>query len=90
MSTQADGRGNLVPIYGFLSGDSLGLVVLVHENDPVETVGQRLQQAANVRVAGATHFEVHHGGRVLDLRRTVADANIAPLDRVDVVLKDRR
>ena len=88
MSASADSRGDLVPVYGFLSGDSLGLVVLVHENDAVEVVGQRLQQAANVRVASARRFEVHHGGRVVDLRRTVAEAGIAPLDRVDVVLKD--
>jgi toluene-4-monooxygenase system protein B len=88
MNGSADSSGNLVPIYGFLSGDSLGLVVLVHENDAVEIVGRRLQQAANVRVASARHFEVHHGGRVLDLRRTVAEAGILPLDRVDVVPKD--
>ena len=87
MNTQSDGGGKLVPIYGFLSGDSLGLVVLVHEDDAVEVVGRRLQQAANVRVAGASHFEVRHDGRVLDLRQTVLGAGIAPLDRVDVVLK---
>ncbi len=77
-----------MPIYGFLAGDSLGLVVLVHENDTVETLGRRLQDAASVRVRKARAFEVRHDGRVVDLRATVADAGIAPLDRVDVMPKD--
>jgi hypothetical protein len=78
-----------VPIYGFLSGDSLGLVVLVHEYDPVEAIGLRLQEAASVRVASTRHFEVHHGGRMLDPQETVSQAGIGPLDRVDVVRKGR-
>lgn len=88
MNASHAGSGRLVPIYGFLAGDSLGLVVLVHEFDAVVTIGERLQEAASVRVARSRHFEVHHGGRMVDLHRTVADAGIAPLDRVDVVPKD--
>jgi hypothetical protein len=41
----------LVPLYGFLRGDTIGLLVLVHETDTVREIGRKLQEAAAVRVA---------------------------------------
>jgi hypothetical protein len=82
-----DREGALVPVYAFLAGDTLGLVVLVREHDTVETLGHRLRQAAGVRVASAGAFDVIHAGRTLDPKRTIADAGITPLDRVDVVAR---
>ena len=43
----------LVPLYGFLAGDTLGLLVLVHSEDRVGAIADRLQMAASVRVAPA-------------------------------------
>lgn len=80
-------RGELVPVYAFLAGDTLGLVVLVREGETVETLGRRVRQAAAVRVATTGAFDVVHAGRTLDLGRTIAESGIAPLDRVDVVAR---
>jgi hypothetical protein len=75
----------LVPVYGFLRGDTLGLVVLVHDHQTVRELAASLQQAATCRVAPTTNARVWHAGRELDLDVTVAQAGITALDRVDVV-----
>jgi hypothetical protein len=78
----------LVPVYGFLRGDTIGLVVLVHDTDKIRDLAAVLQQAAMVRVAPASSARVFHAGAELDLDRTVAESGIRPLDRVDVVGED--
>lgn len=78
----------LVPLYGFLQGDTLGLVVLVHDSDRVRDIASRLQRAAAVRVAPREGMVVVVDGRTLDLDLTIAQAGLAPLDRVDVVMEE--
>jgi hypothetical protein len=75
----------LVPLYGFLAGDTLGLVVQVHDDDRVHAIAEQLQLAACVRVAPRPHALVYFRGQRLDPQLTVAEAGLAPLDRVDVV-----
>lgn len=75
----------LVPLYGFLRGDSIGLVVLVHDHQPVADIAASLQQAAAVRVAPSPHATVYFRGRRLDPVLTVGASGLQPLDRVDVV-----
>jgi hypothetical protein len=75
----------LVPLYGFVRGDTLGLVVLVHDHELVSDIADRLQQAASVRVSPAPRVAVYACGQRLDPRLTVAAAGLAALDRVDVV-----
>ena len=75
----------LVPLYGFLQGDTVGLLVLVHDTDTVAEIGRKLQQAAAVRVAPKPRAHVAHGGRVLAPELTVAQAGLSALDRVDVI-----
>ncbi|HET6582326.1 MAG TPA: toluene-4-monooxygenase system B family protein [Nannocystaceae bacterium] len=75
----------LVPLYGFLHGDTLGLVVLVHDSDRVRDIVQRLQRASAVRIAPRERMSVMLRGRALDLDATVAQAGLTALDRVDVV-----
>ena len=75
----------LVPLYGFLAGDTLGLVVQVHDDDRVHAIAEQLQLAACVRVAPRAHAQVYFRGQRLDPELTVSEAGLAPLDRVDVV-----
>ena len=75
----------LVPLYGFLAGDTLGLVLLVHDNDRVDAIADQLQLAACVRVAPRAHAQVYFRGQRLDPKLTVSEAGLTPLDRVDVV-----
>jgi hypothetical protein len=75
----------LVPLYGFVHGDTLGLVVLVHDHELVSDLAARLQQAASVRVSPALHTAVYAHGQRLEPHLTVAAAGLHALDRVDVV-----
>jgi toluene-4-monooxygenase system protein B len=75
----------LVPLYGFLEGDVLGLMVLVHDDEPVGEIAARLMQAASVRLPPKTEAVVYAKGRALDPTLTVARAGLRALDRVDVV-----
>jgi hypothetical protein len=74
----------LVPLYGFLHGDTLGLIVLVQDHDPVATIADSLQEAASMRVIPGQKMRVWHNGKALDPALTVQQARIAPLDRIDV------
>jgi hypothetical protein len=78
----------LVPLYGFLKGDALGLLVLVHDNETVRDIGHRLQQAATTRIAPRPHARVYHEGRLLPPELAIAEAGLRALDRVDVVPED--
>ena len=74
----------LVPLFGFLAGDTLGLVVLVHDDERVHAIAEKLQLAACVRVAPRANAQVYFQGQRLDPELTVSEAGLAPLDRVDV------
>lgn len=79
----------LVPLYGFLQGDTLGLVVLVQDYDFVSDVAATLQEAAAMRVTPGTSATVYCRGKRLDPSLTVAAAGLTALDRVDVVVEIR-
>jgi hypothetical protein len=78
----------LVPLYGFLRGDSIGLLVLVHDTDAVEEIGRKLQEAAAVRVAPRASADVYFRGTLLNPALSVAQAGLEALERVDVVPKE--
>ena len=75
----------LVPVYGFLRGDTIGLLVLVHDDEPVSAIASKLQQAAAVRVAPRGSVRVVHEGKTLDPAMAIRRSGIEALDRVDVV-----
>jgi hypothetical protein len=75
----------LVPLYGFLKGDTVGLVVLVHEEQTVAEIARQLQQASSVRVAPSTRAQVYFRGMKLDSKSTIAASGLSALDRVDVI-----
>jgi hypothetical protein len=75
----------LVPLYGFLQGDTIGLLVLVHDTDTVAEIARKLQQAAAVRLSPKPGGSVYHEGRPLDPALTVAQAGLTALERIDVI-----
>lgn len=75
----------LVPLYGFLKGDTIGLVVLVHDHQKVRDIATSLAQAACMRVAPHPSLNVYHRGQALDPDLTVSEAGLEALERVDVV-----
>ena len=74
-----------IPLYGFLQGDVLGLLILAEEDETVHALSERLQQAASLRVAHTENVSVIYQGNVLDPRRTLREAGLTSLERFDVV-----
>ena len=75
----------MIVLYGFLEGDTMGLVVFAEPTTRASELAAKLQQAARVRVAPGTKVKVVFAGRELIPSITVADAGIEALDRFDVV-----
>ena len=74
----------MIPLYGFLQGDSMGLLILAREDDTLGRLAEKLQSAADVRVAPLRHPRVMVAGRLLDLEMTVAAAGLSALDKFEV------
>jgi Toluene-4-monooxygenase system protein B (TmoB) len=74
-----------IPLYGFLQGDTVGLLILAEETDTLQTLARKLQDAASLRVAGRDHIQVIYNDRTLDPAMTVAQAGLQALDRFDVI-----
>ena len=78
----------MMPLYGFLQGDTLGLLILASEEESVRSLAEKLQTSAGVRVAPRAHVKVLLGGRVLEPGATLTDAGLTALDRFDVVAEE--
>jgi hypothetical protein len=73
-----------IPLYCFIAGDSLGVLVLANEHDTITDLALRAQQAAAVRVAPRPHAVLSVRGAALDRDATVKEAGLVALDRIDV------
>ena len=78
-----------IPLYGFLEGDTLGLLVLAEEAETVRELARKLQDAANIRVARNGDVELLYNGKRVDPGLTVAQAGLQALDRFDVIWRHR-
>jgi hypothetical protein len=74
-----------VPLYGFLQGDTMGLLILADEGESVQSLGKKLQDAGSLRVAGKNHAMVVHNDKAIDPALTVAQAGFEAFDRFDVI-----
>jgi hypothetical protein len=75
----------MIPLYGFVTGDSLGVLVLIDDDDTIAELAHRLQQAAQVRVAPRDSVWLFAHGKRLDREARVKDVGLVALDRVDLV-----
>jgi hypothetical protein len=75
----------MMPLYGFLEGDTIGLLILAREDATVAELAARLQKSASIRVETRPVVRVVHAGRTLEPGWTLVEAGIRPLDRFDVV-----
>jgi hypothetical protein len=78
-----------IPLYGFLEGDMLGLLVFAEEVETVQELARKLQDAASIRVARNDDVELLYNGKSVDPALTVAQAGLQALDRFDVIWRHR-
>lgn len=79
-----------IPLYGFLQGDIVGLLILAEEDDAIQTLAGKLQDAASIRVARRDRVQVVYNDQIIDPALTVAQAGLQALDRFDVVSCEER
>lgn len=78
-----------IPLYGFLEGDTLGLLVLAEESETVLEIARKLQDAASIRVARSDKIQFVYNGEAIDPALTVAQTGLQALDRFDVIWRDK-
>jgi len=78
-----------IPLYGFLEGDTLGLLMLAEEGETVLQLARKLQQAASLRVARVDQIDFIYNGKAIDPGITVAQAGFQELDRFDVISRGK-
>ncbi|MGA9507650.1 MAG: toluene-4-monooxygenase system B family protein [Candidatus Sulfotelmatobacter sp.] len=74
-----------IPLYGFLQGDTVGLLILAEEAETLQALARKLQDAASLRVAARDYVQVVLNDKTMDLAMTVAQAGLQALDRFDVI-----
>ena len=74
-----------VPLYGFLQGDTVGLLILADDGETLEALARKLQAAASLRVAARDEVQLVYNDKTMDLTMTVAQARFQALDRFDVL-----
>ena len=74
-----------VPLYGFLQGDTVGLLILADDGETLEALARKLQAAASLRVAARDQIRVVYKDKIMDQTMTVAQAGFEALDRFDVL-----
>jgi hypothetical protein len=74
-----------IPLYGFLQGDTVGLLILADERETVQTLARKLQDAGSLRVATRDHVHLLYNDKAIDPAITVAQAGFQAFDRFDVI-----
>jgi len=80
----------VLPLYAFVQGDTMGVVVLGRLEGTVADLGENLLRATAVRVGRRGPFKLVRDGRTLDLGATLSTLGMQPLDRVDLVWETER
>jgi len=71
-------RAAVIPLYAFLEGDTLGLVIFADENESVKDLARKVQRAAALRVKPTEDAHVYFKGARLD-------ASLAVSTQIEVV-----
>jgi hypothetical protein len=75
----------MIPLFGFLRGDTIGLLILGGETDSVADLAEKLQISASLRVKHRSRVKVIFNGKDLAPTLSLKEAGFGPLDRFDVV-----
>jgi hypothetical protein len=76
---------SVLPLYGFVEGDTMGIVVLGRLDGTVGELGDNLLRAVGVRVARRGAYRIVAGAYRLDPAAPLGSQGLSPLDRVDLV-----
>lgn len=75
----------MLPVYGFLQGDTLGILLFAYGDETIASLTNKLQLSAKLRVPLKKKPAMFFLGEQLDESLLVSQTSIKALDRVDVV-----
>ncbi len=75
----------MIPLYGFLRGDTMGLVILASDDDTAGDLALKLIAAASLRAPAPKRPRVVFEGETLPPSTPIARAGMTALDRFDVL-----
>lgn len=75
----------MIPIYGFLQGDSIGLLIFAYPDDTMADLITKVQKSAAIRVKPRMGMQLLYQDKVLALTSTVDEIGIQPLEHFFVV-----
>jgi hypothetical protein len=78
----------VLPLYGFVQGDTMGVVVLGRLDGTVAELGANLLRAVGVRVDRQGAYQLRAGARRLDPEAALRTQAMQPLDRIDLVWEE--
>lgn len=73
-----------LPLYGFVEGDTVGVLIVADEHESVASLAKKLRDAVTLRVATTDDMEIVYRARALDPAITLDQAQFAPLERFDL------
>lgn len=73
-----------LPLYGFLEGDTVGLLIVADQNESISSLARKLQEAGNIRVKPKSEVQLVYQGKIIDPALTVSGAGFSALERFDV------
>ncbi len=74
----------MIPLYGFLAGDTIGVLVYAKASDTVAEIARKLERNARLRAGSIRRVRVLCRGRDVPLTATVKESGIRPLERFEV------
>lgn len=78
----------IVPLYGFVEGDTMGLLVLSHKDSTGSEIIAKLADAASARVDPRGPWRLMVRGRDFPPDKTIEDVGIGAFERIDLRRKD--
>jgi hypothetical protein len=75
----------MIPLYGFLKGDTMGLLILGYESESIAELTEKLQASAHLRVPYKNKVQLIYQGKSLPPHLTLKQVGMMPLDRFDVI-----
>lgn len=79
----------MIPILGFLEGDTLGILVMSYPTDTVIKLIEKLQVSAAIRVQHRNELQLIYNEKVIPPHQTVAEIGIKPLEHFYVTSSQR-
>lgn len=78
------GVRDMIPIYSFLEGDSLGLLIFAYEDETIQEIINKVQISANLRVKPRTDLNLYRNEKKFDPKMTVKEAGLLPLEIIHI------